>query len=737
MRIPFPGTVTSSNGAWAIHMPGEKTLRWAALAAIVLLAAFLRLSNIQAIGWGNTYYTAAVKSMLQSWHNFFFVAAEPGGSVSVDKPPVGFWLQAISAYFLGVNGFAVVLPQIIAGLLSVVVVYHLVRRSFGTAAGLLAALALAITPVVIATDRNNTIDSTLILTLLLAAWAFIKATESSKLRYLLLGALLVGIGFNIKMLEAFLPLPAFYAAYFLGAQDKLWPKIGKLALATIVLLVVSLSWAVAVDLTPADQRPYVGSSSTNSELNLIVGYNGMERLLGMFGRGRRNGVNRQGANGFAPPYDGQPNNGQFAPPVGSQPGNGQFDGQTRPDDGRQFGPGGPGGPGGQGAPGGPFDTGIPGPLRLFIAPLSKNMSWLLPFGLLSMGVLAFGKPKAFSRRLRWPVSPEHQALIVWGGWLVTAGVFFSIAGFFHEYYLSTMAPPLAALIGIGAAGLWNLRKGRPWLAFALLLIGGGVTLAFQALTALSFTQNVWWLAPAAAVMVAGLVLVAFSVRLSGTTEVVTTRAGKRLRVAGYSLVMAALLITPLIWSGLTTFRSSDTNLPAAYGGSGFRSNDRGGFRDGRSFTGGQFNGAPNGPQGAPAGAAIGPGNGGLQVNQDLLAYLQQNTQGIKYLLAVPSSHDGDGYILATGRPVLLMGGFNGGDPVVTASSLAELVAQGQLRYVQLGGGFGGPGGQINSGVSGWVTANCRAVTQFSSGGFGSGAGGGFRPGGGNLYDCGG
>ncbi len=165
------------------------------------------------------------------------------------------------------------------------VVYHLVRRSFGTVAGLLAALALAITPVVVATDRNNTMDSTLILTLLLAAWAFIVATERGKLRYLLLGAALVGVGFNIKMLEAYLPLPAFYALYLLGSQERLWRKLGNLALASVLLLVVSLSWAVVVDLTPANQRPYVGSSGDNSVTSLAIGYNGVERLLGMGGRG--------------------------------------------------------------------------------------------------------------------------------------------------------------------------------------------------------------------------------------------------------------------------------------------------------------------------------------------------------------------------------------------------------------------------------------------------------------------
>ncbi len=180
MKAIIPAIFPEKSISKSIRLSREKTLVWLGLGLIVALAAGLRFANLGAIGYGNHYYSAAVESMLKSWHNFFFVAAEPGGSVSVDKPPVGLWLQAISAYFLGVNGFAVVLPQILAGILSVIVLYHLVQRSFAKAAGLLAALTLAVTPIVIATDRNNTIDSTLILTLLLAAWAFIKGTESEK-----------------------------------------------------------------------------------------------------------------------------------------------------------------------------------------------------------------------------------------------------------------------------------------------------------------------------------------------------------------------------------------------------------------------------------------------------------------------------------------------------------------------------------------------------------------------------
>ena len=652
-----------------------------ALAAILVLAGALLFSHLSAIGYANHYYTAGVASMLQSWHNFFFVVAEPGGAVSIDKPPLGLWLQAASAYVLGVNGFALVLPEIICGLLSILVLYHLVRRSFGTVAGLLAALALAITPIVVATDRNNTIDSSLILTLLLATWAFIKATETGRLRFLLLGALLVGIGFNIKMLQAYLPLPAFYGLYLLGARLRLWRKLASLALATVLLLTVSLSWAVAVDLTPASQRPYVGSSGNNSELNLAIGYNGLQRLTGMGGN-ITSFINRLTGAGRA-------NNGR-----------GGF--------GR--GPGGFGGPGGVGAfPG----TGQPGALRLFIAPLSKEVGWLLPFGLFSLALLAWRS------RLRWPLEPKHQAVVLWGGWLVTGAVFFSVAGFFHEYYLSMLAAPLAALVAIGIVELWHLRDERPWLSLGLLVAAAAVTLAVQFGTATAYVGQVWWLEVPLVLLAAG----AFTLSLSAES-----RRGLG-GLLGTCAVVGAMLFTPAVWSALTTLNtSSNQSLPAAY-----------------------------------SGQASGPANGGgLQVNQQLLTYLQANTQGVKYLMAVPSSMQGADYVIATGRPVLYLGGFMGVDQVVTADQLTQLVASGALRYVywdarggganNLRGGFGQGGGN-QAVISNWVTAQCKAVQGFNTAtqnsgapdGTGSGAanGSGAASGGGfggpslqvTLYDC--
>jgi 4-amino-4-deoxy-L-arabinose transferase-like glycosyltransferase len=261
------------------EMRGKVPWHLLLLSAVLALSAFLDLSRLTSEGYGNVYYAATVKDMLDSWYNFFFVSYD-AGFVSVDKPPLGFWIQATSAYLFGFHGWSILLPQALAGVLSVALLYHLVRRSFGPVAGLLAALALALTPISVATSRNNNLESLLALTVLLAAWAFILAAETGRLRWLVVGALVVGVGFNIKMLEAFLVLPAFYLLYLVVAPVGWRRRMIHLGLATVVIVAASLPWVVTVDLTPAEQRPYVGSSSFDTETDLIVGWNGVERLAG-------------------------------------------------------------------------------------------------------------------------------------------------------------------------------------------------------------------------------------------------------------------------------------------------------------------------------------------------------------------------------------------------------------------------------------------------------------------------
>jgi 4-amino-4-deoxy-L-arabinose transferase-like glycosyltransferase len=700
------------------------------LIGIMLLAALLNFVNISAIGDANTYYTAAVEAMLQSPSNFFFAAAEPGGSVTVDKPPLGLWLQAISAFFLGVNGFAVVLPQILAGIFSVPLLYMLVKRYFGTAAGLIAALVMAIMPVTIAVQRNNTMDATLIFTLLLAAWTFIKATETGKLKWLLAGGVLVGLGFNIKMLQAFLPLPAFYALYFLGSANGWGKKIAHLVVTTVVLLVVSLSWIIVVDLTPADQRPYVGSSDTNSALELAIGYNGLQRLLGGVmgggGAGRDDGntTNTTGGDAaFITPGDA--NGQQFtAPDDATPPTDGTMPNGMTPPTGTEGGAGG-------GMFGG--EIGTASVLRLFTQPLDNEIGWLLPFGLFSLVLVVIAS------RPRLPLTTAHKGAILWGGWLLTEVVFFSAASFFHAYYLAMLTPPLAALVGIGVMRLWKIHEQRKLLAIALLVASVGATLAFQFVIASGYTDSLLWLVIPVAIFVIGAGALALNFapisRFSQTTI-------SRLAVAGFASMVIALTFVPTVWAGMGTMSGSNSTLPSAYGGD--TSAGRGGQPMMANYTppttqddaaaspddstdaetnpfGGRF-----GDDGGNRGQGMMGGMGGQGVDTALIEYLQANTEGMRYMMAVGSSNQGAEYVLETGRGVLYMGGFSGQDPVVDADDLQALVDAGELRYILSGGGFGGRGGMGGLGgssdVSTWIEQTCTAVTDLTTTS-------------GTLYDC--
>jgi 4-amino-4-deoxy-L-arabinose transferase-like glycosyltransferase len=362
--------------------------------------------------------------MLQSWQAFLFGGFDAGGFVAVDKPPLGLWVQVLSARLFGFNGVALLLPQAVAGIVSVACLYLLVRRAFGSVAGLLAATMLAVTPISVVTDRNNTMDSQLVLVLMLAVWAASLAAERGKLGWLLTSAGLVGLAYNIKMLQAYPVVPALGLAYLLFAPLRRSTRVGHLALAAVVLLAASLSWSLAVDLTPASLRPYVGSSGTNSALSLALGYNGVSRITLAIAEQ----VPALSFLGTAIDLTVAP---IFAPGIGA-----------------------------------------PGLLRLFQPGLGGQASWLL--GLAMVGLVAAGW-QAFRERAHTSAIPNDDlhrrqriSLTLWGGWLLAWGAIFTFARFYHVYYLIMFGPAVAALAGIGVVALWQ-RDGDGRLGTRLIL----------------------------------------------------------------------------------------------------------------------------------------------------------------------------------------------------------------------------------------------------------------------------
>jgi 4-amino-4-deoxy-L-arabinose transferase-like glycosyltransferase len=691
-----------------------RRLSWphAPLAAIAALAAFLGLFRIGREGYANTYYAAAVKSMLDNRHAFFFVSFDSGGFVTVDKPPLGLWVQAAFAWVLGFHGWSILLPQALASVGSVLILYHLVGRVFGPVAGLLAALALAVAPINVAASRNNTADCVLVFVLLLATWAVSRSLERGSVRWFCVGMALVGLGFNIKMLQAYLVLPALLLAWFLtpaceragevdpGAEAvmvvatrrSVRNRFGGLIAGAVVLLFVSFSWATIVQLTPADQRPYIGSSANNSIFNLIFGYNGLNRLLprGWSILGITNGSTTA---------------------LG-------------------------GGPGGGGGVGGVSENGPAGIFRLIDTELGGQVGWLLPMALI--GLVA-----AWGRHRWWRMDRVRLALVVWGGWLLTQATFFSIAGFYHRYYLSMLWPAVAALAGIGVVALWRSYRAGGWRTWLLpTALGASAAVQIKILNDYPTWRDrlVPAIAGLAAVSCLGL-LVGSLLRLR---RLRLGRVGIGLAAAG----VLALLIAPATWSGITVADASSNAVlpvagPAGAGdgiGFGGRSGGFGSFGPGQTLPNGEAAGRPSGASDGERPTFTegqrgqvgqnGPGELG-KADSGLIAYLLANQGKATYLVAVQSASQASSIILQTDKAVMAMGGFTGSDPILTVDSFKHLLADGKVRFI-LGGGFGGRGGGFGRGQTGvdtWVRQSCAVVPAS---GYAAGSSIGDNQ---TLYDC--
>jgi len=258
-------------------------LRHLALVPVLALSAVLNVNRLSQNGYANIFYSGGVKSMLRSLHNFIFVSFDPGGLVMVDKPPLGLWLQAASAKLFGFSPLSLLLPEAIAGVLTVALIYYLLARRFGWLGGVAGALALAVFPSFVAVSRDNGVDPLLILLMTLTCAAALRAVESGRWRTLLASAALIGLAFNTKTLAAYLLVPGIALAYAVCAPGALTRRLAQLAVAGLVMLAVSFSWIAFVELTPASSRPYVGGSTNNTELGLTFEYNGFGRVGGQLG----------------------------------------------------------------------------------------------------------------------------------------------------------------------------------------------------------------------------------------------------------------------------------------------------------------------------------------------------------------------------------------------------------------------------------------------------------------------
>jgi 4-amino-4-deoxy-L-arabinose transferase-like glycosyltransferase len=489
------------------------------LLGVLAFASVLNTHALRQNGYANTFYSAGVSSMLGSLHNFFFLSFDPGGLVTVDKPPLGLWLQVASAKLFGIQPLSLLLPEAIAGVLSVAALYLIVQRRLGWLAGLISAATLAVFPSFVAVSRDNNVDALLILLLILACGCALRAIEDGRLRTLMCAAALVGLAFNTKTLAAYLVVPGIALAYLVCAPGSPRRRALNLLVAGLVLGVVSLAWMAVVELTPASERPFVGGSTDNSELGLAFVYNGFGRVGGEFG-----------GPGSIPQH--------FVAPSAAATGAGA--GATRaahvglPRPAPDVEPARP-----AATTRSPLAYGkSPGPLRLFKKGMNDQGAWLLPFALIALIALVLARPR---RR-----DPRLAVLLVFGGFLLVEALVLSFSrGIVHPYYVSALAPGVAVMCGAGAAALAGLR-GRSRAILAVAAIAS--TVAVQA----HLLHHAHYLSPwiPALIILEALALVLFLARRRGA-------------VATLACALAVLLVAPTAYSTTTWREPVNNTFPAA------------------------------------------------------------------------------------------------------------------------------------------------------------------------------
>jgi 4-amino-4-deoxy-L-arabinose transferase-like glycosyltransferase len=645
--------------------------RWhiVGLTAILAVAAFLDFFRLNRNGYANEYYAGAVRSMLKSWHNFFFVSFDPGGLVSVDKPPLALWLQAASAKVFGYSGWSILLPEALAGVAAVWLLYLLVTRVFGRIAGLVAALALAVSPVSVSVNRDNNPDALLALLLIAAAYVGVRAVESGRLRTLLLSAVLVGLAFNTKMLAAMVVVPGLTLAYALFSRVPWRRRFAYLAVAGVVLVVVSGAWIAAVDLTPASQRPYVGSTSDNSALSLAFDYNGLGRVTGQTG-------------------------------------------------GTSF--------GGGGGLGGAF-SGAPEWLRLFNDALGDQGGWLIPLAILG-GISALVAAVRLRRRRELAA-----LTLIGGWFVAAALVFSFSDGIIHTYYVSALAPATSALVGIGTLALWRDARRHPlWLGLPLLALGLSAWLEVDLLRRSDYLSWLQPLVIAGCAVAAVALVVSRLPRVPRRLVTVGAIGVALVTLLAAPAAWAATTFRSPV-NGVFPGAGPNfvSGLGSGSGNGGFGVRGAGGPPPGMSFGGGPSGTPPGGfrtlrpgtpPTGFRNGTFPRPGafrGGGFGSTdstsiQQALAYAKAHDPGSRWTLIVSSEQAAAPFVIK-GESVAAMGGFTGRETVLTSSYLSSLVRSGQARYFLLGsGGAGfGPVGGNNQAVS-TITSVCTKVSYGGS-----------------------
>jgi 4-amino-4-deoxy-L-arabinose transferase-like glycosyltransferase len=665
------------------------------------LAGVLNLWALSRNGWANEYYAAAVRSMSASWHDFLFASLDRSGVMTVDKPPLALWVQALSVRVFGYHSLSILVPQALMGVASVALVYDLVRRRFGRVGGFVAGLALALTPITVAISRHNNPDSLLILCCVAALWCTVRALERPRTRWLVAAGVCVGLGFETKMLVALVVVPGIVAAWLwvAPAARGRWHALRQLLAGGGAMLLVGGAWPLLVELTPAADRPWVSGTADNRILSLIFEYNGVGRV----------------------------------------------DGQA----------GGPGGGGGN------VFGGTPGPLRLLNSALGGQAGWLLGFALLSgVGILAASRLRGADARSGWLLAvggafattavlfsaasgifhPYYVSLLApLAAALVGAGAVQLIGGGMSARVVGPLAVVAGVLTELVISADYPAQLA--WLAPVLIVVGAPAVLALAAFSSRAVRMAA--LGVSLAALLAAPSVWAFDTlghATSGTFPAGGPASAETVAGGGPPRIRAQAGAVQLFGAGAGQAVGSTGagGVPGSAGAPGAPTGALPGL-PGAGGAGG-FAGGPGG-RGAGGGFGGGPGGGGAFGGDGsltkVLSYVAERGGGT---IAVSSQSTAATAIIQRDANVAGIGGFSGRESDVSISWLAQEVGLGKIRWVldEQSDGFGaGMPGETRVGskpAMAAVARVCQAVTLSTSESDGSSAPVGSSASA-TLYDC--
>ncbi|MDP4107004.1 MAG: glycosyltransferase family 39 protein [Bacillota bacterium] len=704
-------------------------LSWERPALLLLLAAtaVAYIWGLGQSGWSNSFYSAAVQAGTKSWKAFFFGSIDAANFITVDKPPASLWVMELSTRIFGLNSWSMLVPEALEGVATVWILYITIRRWFSARAAILAGAVLAMTPVAALMFRFNNPDALLVLLLTASAYFFTRALEDGKTKWLVWASVLIGFGFLTKMLAAFFIIPVFVLVYLMFAPVSVRKRIMQMVISAISVVVSAGWWVAIVQLIPAANRPYIGSSQKNSILDLIFGYNGLGRLTG----------NESGMSG---------GKGAMGAPSGDMAA--QASNMGASSSGMASHAANMGGPGG--GMGGNFG-GSTGLFRLFNSQMGGQISWLIPAALILLVAAVW------LVRRNWKSDRTVPALVLWAGTFFITGIVFSFGqGTIHSYYTVALAPSIGAIIGIGVEVLWQRREqltARIGLAAA---IAATAVWSYVLLDRTS-TWNSWL--RFVILVIGGVAAIAIAIG---------PRIGRNLMLGAAAAGLAASLAGPFAFTIQTIATPHTGSMPSAgpttngdgFPGGGFgggqmppganSANSSSGQSGNPGFGGGQMpSGANSANSSAGQSGNTGNSSGNNSVNfkqggfggadetpgSAIVKRLQKNASKYTWVAATVGSQSSAPYQLATGEPIMDIGGFTGSDPTPTLAQFKNYVSEGKIHYyISSGRGFdrmgssnstngetngstsaanfgNGPmGGGSNSEITTWVQNNFKLIT---------------------------